>query len=218
MSAINENYRGDDAGSPRGVADEAAARQWCRARRIDDIECIIPDQAGVARGKLMPTEKFFGGNPMTLPASMFTADHHRRISGGGGGLHRGLTDSDLIFRADLFHARRRPLGERPDRAGDPRRLPQGRDAVRDRAAQRPEARRQSLSRARPEAGRRAGDGVLSGQAEHRSGLSARAAGRPLRPAGARAPGLFDHARSTSSRSSSTTSTASPRRRGWRSTR
>ena len=30
----------------RGVADEAAARLWCRARRIDDIECIIPDQAG----------------------------------------------------------------------------------------------------------------------------------------------------------------------------
>jgi glutamine synthetase len=84
----------------RGAPDAAAAREWCRARRIDDIECIIPDQAGVARGKLMPTEKFFGGNPMTLPASMFlqtiTGEYPEEV-----GFIEGLTDSDLIFRPDF---------------------------------------------------------------------------------------------------------------------
>ncbi len=100
MSAIREDPDDDDSvASERGAPDEAAARQWCRLRRIDDIECIIPDQAGVARGKLMPTEKFFGGNPMTLPASMFlqtiTGEYPEEVA-----FMEGLTDSDLIFRAD----------------------------------------------------------------------------------------------------------------------
>jgi len=89
----------DDTRAARGVADKAEAREWCRARRIDDIECIIPDQAGVARGKLMPTEKFFGGNPMTLPASMFlqtiTGEYPEEV-----GFIEGLTDSDLVFQPD----------------------------------------------------------------------------------------------------------------------
>ena len=46
---------------PRGVPDREAARHWCRARRIEDIECVVPDQAGVARGKMMPVQKFLGG-------------------------------------------------------------------------------------------------------------------------------------------------------------
>ncbi len=85
----------------RGVPDEASARQWCRARRIDDIECIIPDQAGVARGKLMPTEKFFGGNPMTLPASMFTQTITGEYPEEEEAFIEGLTDSDLIFKPDF---------------------------------------------------------------------------------------------------------------------
>jgi glutamine synthetase len=56
--------------------DEASARQWCRERRIEDVECIIPDQAGVARGKLMPTPKFFGGNPMTAASLHVHPDHY----------------------------------------------------------------------------------------------------------------------------------------------
>ena len=88
-------------GSARGATDEAAARQWCRARRIDDIECIIPDQAGVARGKLMPTEKFFGGNPMTLPASMFTQTITGDYPEDETAFIEGLTDSDLVFRPDF---------------------------------------------------------------------------------------------------------------------
>ncbi len=85
----------------RGVADEAAARKWCRERRIDDVECIIPDQAGVARGKLMPTEKFFSGNPMTLPASMFTQTITGEYPEEEEAFIEGLTDSDLIFKPDF---------------------------------------------------------------------------------------------------------------------
>lgn len=84
----------------RGVADRAAAQTWCRARRIEDVECIIPDQAGVARGKLMPTPKFFGGSPMTLPASMFTQTITGDYPEEEEAFLEGITDSDLIFRPD----------------------------------------------------------------------------------------------------------------------
>jgi glutamine synthetase len=87
--------------SARGAANEEAARLWCRIRRIDDVECIIPDQAGVARGKLMPTPKFFGGNPMTLPASMFTQTITGEYPEDEEAFAEGLTDSDLIFRPDF---------------------------------------------------------------------------------------------------------------------
>lgn len=85
----------------RGAPDAAAAEQWCRTRGIDDIECIIPDQAGVARGKLMPTEKFFGGNPMTLPASIFMQTITGEYPDEDVAFIEGLTDSDLVFRPDF---------------------------------------------------------------------------------------------------------------------
>ncbi len=54
----------------------------------------------MARGKLMPTEKFFGGNPMTLPASMFTQTITGEYPEDEVAFIEGLTDSDLIFRPD----------------------------------------------------------------------------------------------------------------------
>ena len=47
--------------SLRGVADMEAAQTWLSERGIEDIECIVPDLAGVARGKMMPTQKFLSG-------------------------------------------------------------------------------------------------------------------------------------------------------------
>jgi glutamine synthetase len=101
MSAIIEAMPEPPPQTERGVPDEAAAREFCRERRIDDIECIIPDQAGVARGKLMPTPKFFGGNPMTLPASMFTQTITGEYPEEEEAFIEGLTDSDLIFKPDF---------------------------------------------------------------------------------------------------------------------
>ncbi len=100
MTANVETLAENAQHSVRGVHNEAAARDWCRARRIDDIECIIPDQAGVARGKLMPREKFFGGNPMTLPASMFTQTITGEYPEEEEAFIEGMADSDLIFRPD----------------------------------------------------------------------------------------------------------------------
>ncbi|MEX0851902.1 MAG: glutamine synthetase family protein [Bauldia sp.] len=56
----------------RGVASLEAAREWLAERRIEDIECVVPDQAGVARGKMMPVSKFLAGPTMSMPGSIFT--------------------------------------------------------------------------------------------------------------------------------------------------
>ncbi|WP_181706043.1 glutamine synthetase family protein [Chthonobacter rhizosphaerae] len=63
----------DDAKTThRGVATIEEARAWLSERGIEDIECMTPDQAGVARGKLMPADKFFTGPVMSMPSSIFT--------------------------------------------------------------------------------------------------------------------------------------------------
>ncbi len=53
-------------------ARSTEARAWLAERRIEDIECVVPDQAGVARGKMMPVAKFLAGPTMAMPGSIFT--------------------------------------------------------------------------------------------------------------------------------------------------
>ena len=57
--------------SERGVRNAAEAMAWLTERGIEDIECIVPDQSGVARGKMMPVQKFFSGAAMTMPSALF---------------------------------------------------------------------------------------------------------------------------------------------------
>ncbi|MEJ8571110.1 glutamine synthetase family protein [Microbaculum marinum] len=87
--------------APRGVASYDEAKAWMATRRIDDIECIVPDQSGVARGKLMPASKFFEGRVLNLPESIF----YQTISGDYPDL-REITeldpsDGDLHFVPDF---------------------------------------------------------------------------------------------------------------------
>ena len=56
----------------RGVDDSGAASSWLDDRGLEDIECIVPDMAGVARGKMMPVGKFLDTPRMSLPGSIFT--------------------------------------------------------------------------------------------------------------------------------------------------
>ena len=32
--------------------------QWLNKNRVTEIECLVPDLTGVARGKILPREKF----------------------------------------------------------------------------------------------------------------------------------------------------------------
>jgi glutamine synthetase len=41
--------------------------QWLNDRRVTEIECLVPDLTGVARGKILPREKFTEDRGMRLP-------------------------------------------------------------------------------------------------------------------------------------------------------
>ncbi|MFA5538035.1 MAG: glutamine synthetase family protein [Gemmobacter sp.] len=49
----------------------AAAQDYIAGRRLDEVECIVPDLAGVARGKAMPASKFGRQAKFYLPNSIF---------------------------------------------------------------------------------------------------------------------------------------------------
>lgn len=41
--------------------------EWLREHRITEVECIVPDMTGVARGKIVPKDKFVSDPEMRLP-------------------------------------------------------------------------------------------------------------------------------------------------------
>src|SRR5882757_146992 len=85
----------------RGVKNWKEVSAWLEWRGIEDIECITPDQAGVARGKMMPSKKFTSNTSLTLPSAVFMTT----ISGGypedGNGFHYPEDDGDLKLMPNL---------------------------------------------------------------------------------------------------------------------
>jgi glutamine synthetase len=85
----------------RGVKNWKEGAAWLEWRGIEDIECITPDQAGIARGKMMPSKKFTSNTSLALPSAVFMAT----ISGGypedGNGFHYPEDDGDLKLLPDL---------------------------------------------------------------------------------------------------------------------
>ena len=43
---------------------------WLKERKITEVECLISDLTGIARGKISPTNKFLDEKGMRLPESV----------------------------------------------------------------------------------------------------------------------------------------------------
>ncbi|MEM8553051.1 MAG: glutamine synthetase family protein [Pseudomonadota bacterium] len=91
---------GSDADRGRGVSSHEEAIAWLKRRGIQDVECIVPDQAGVARGKLMPTEKFAKSPSITMPTSIFSQTISGDYPPEDPEFQHDPTDGDLIFDPD----------------------------------------------------------------------------------------------------------------------
>jgi glutamine synthetase len=76
--------------------------QWLNEKQVTEIECLVPDLTGVARGKILPRTKFTEDRGMRMPEAVLgmtvTGNHptddaayERAIS---------ATDRDMILRAD----------------------------------------------------------------------------------------------------------------------
>ena len=47
---------------------------FLKENRIEEVECLVPDMAGIARGKIIPAEKFISGKRaagLRIPESVF---------------------------------------------------------------------------------------------------------------------------------------------------
>lgn len=83
----------------------AAARNYVEGRRLDEVECIVSDIAGVARGKAMPASKFARQESFYLPNSIFL----QTITGEWADNPSGaFTEPDMILVPDFDTATAAP--------------------------------------------------------------------------------------------------------------
>jgi glutamine synthetase len=83
-----------------------AARDYLEGRRLDEVECIIPDLPGIARGKAVPASKFARQEYFHLPDSIF----YQTITGewGEAAGEDGFIEKDMILRPDMATATAAP--------------------------------------------------------------------------------------------------------------
>ncbi len=86
---------------PRGVRNWSEAKLWLDYRGIEDIECIAPDQAGVARGKMMPSSKFTSNTSLALPSAVFMITISGAYPEDSDDFHYPEDDGDLKLVPDL---------------------------------------------------------------------------------------------------------------------
>jgi len=83
-----------------------AARTYLDGKRLDEVECIISDLPGIARGKVVPANKFARQDYFHLPDSIF----FQTITGGWGEAagDEGFIERDMILKPDMSTASAAP--------------------------------------------------------------------------------------------------------------
>ena len=102
--------------------------EFLKKHHVTEIEAIIPDMAGISRGKIIPRSKFESGESMRLPQAVMiqtvTGDYPED------GSLTGVTDPDMVCVPDASTIRMIPWAVDPDRPGDSRLRPLRRHAGR----------------------------------------------------------------------------------------
>lgn len=83
-----------------------AAQTYLEGRKLDEVECIISDLPGIARGKAVPATKFERQDYFHLPDSIF----YQTITGDWGEAadEDGFIEKDMILRPDMNTATAAP--------------------------------------------------------------------------------------------------------------
>jgi len=86
--------------------------EFFREHNIQEIEAIVPDMAGIARGKLMPAQKFQADQGMRLPESIFlqtvTGDYPEETAAA-----MSPAEIDIVLKPDPNTIRRVPWTPEP---------------------------------------------------------------------------------------------------------
>jgi len=75
---------------------------WLNAKRVTEIECLVPDLTGVARGKILPRVKFTEERGMRLPEAVLgmTVTGNSPTNDAAYDKAISSTDRDMILKAD----------------------------------------------------------------------------------------------------------------------
>ncbi|MHA6262694.1 glutamine synthetase family protein [Arenibacterium sp. CAU 1754] len=84
----------------------APARAYLDGKRLDEVECIVSDLPGIARGKAVPASKFMRQTSFHLPDSIF----YQTITGDWGEAagEEGFIERDMILKPDMTTATAAP--------------------------------------------------------------------------------------------------------------
>ncbi len=93
-------------------ADTQAIKDWLKQRQISEVECLVPDITGNARGKFIPAHQFLNSGEPRLPESIlaqsvtgeYSDDHWEFVE---------PTDADMILRPDPSTMRVVPWAREP---------------------------------------------------------------------------------------------------------
>ena len=80
-------------------AQESSLKRWLKERRITEVECLVPDMTGNARGKIIPAAKFSHDYGTRLPEGIFVTT----VTGDFPDEYDELvspSDSDMYLRPD----------------------------------------------------------------------------------------------------------------------
>lgn len=86
-------------------------KDWIEKNQITEVECIVPDLAGAARGKIMPATKFTDASLLRMPQSIFmqgvTGEYPDKLD------EINPVDVDMILRPDPASLRLLPWAREP---------------------------------------------------------------------------------------------------------
>ncbi len=97
---------------PSSELGENALLRWLKERHITEVECLVPDMTGIARGKIIPADKFSHDYGTRLPEGIFATT----VTGDYPDDYYELTspsDSDMLLRPDPDTVRMVPWATDP---------------------------------------------------------------------------------------------------------
>jgi len=86
-------------------------KDWIEQHQITEVECIVPDLAGAARGKIMPASKFTDTTTLRMPQSIFM----QSVTGDYPDITDKLNplDIDMVLQPDPYTIRMLPWAREP---------------------------------------------------------------------------------------------------------
>ena len=93
-------------------SDEEVIKDWLKQHQISEVECLVPDMTGNARGKFIPAHQFLGRGEPRLPESIMI----QTVTGEYSDEHWDFvapTDADMILKPDASTLRVVPWAREP---------------------------------------------------------------------------------------------------------